>query len=157
MPKPIRRNDPNAGRGISPPRGGPRTQYVEDFFVYDVNALALASAGVANGNIQIQADSDFKWISGVYYADIAGDAFTLTTQPVPNVTIQITDSGSGRQLVDNPVPIPSLFGRGELPFVLPVPRIFRARSSIAFAFANFDAAVTYNIRLALIGVKVFQL
>jgi hypothetical protein len=55
------------------------------------------------------------------------------------------------------VPVVNLFGIGEIPFILPVPRIFKARSSITVAVANFSAATTYNLRLSFIGTKLFQM
>lgn len=140
-----------------PAPAGPRVQYQEDYFVYTASFLALAPNGTAQQAIQVQADSDFKWVMSSYEADIAAAAFEQATAPVPNVTLQIVDTGSGRQLFSNPIPIPSVFGTGQLPFVLPIPRIFKARSSIQLIAANFDAAVTYNIRLSLIGTKIFQM
>lgn len=148
----LRRND---GRGISK-QPAFDAQFVEDYFVYSVNFDDLDNGQSANGNIQIQADSDFKWISAVYYVTIADAVFTAEARPMPNITVQITDGGSGRQLFSAPVPVPSVFGQGVLPYMLPIPRIFKARSSIVFAVANFDAAQdNYNLRLALIGTKIF--
>lgn len=132
-----------------------RTQSHEDYYVYEVDFNGLAPGNQQNGNIQIQADSDFKWLTAAYHADIAAAAFTDDTRPIPNVTVAITDQGSGRQLTQNPVPIPSIFGTGRLPFVLPIPRVFRARSSIGIDVVNFDAAATYNIRLSFIGTKLY--
>lgn len=149
-------NTPQLVRPPQAPPGQPQVQYVEDFFVYTVSFLALANGATALGNIQIQADSDFKWIKSTYQADIAAAAYTESSQPIPNATLQIVDSGSGRQLFFNATPIETVFGRGQLPFILPIPRVFRARSNIQLTVANFDAAETYNIRLALIGMKVFK-
>lgn len=140
----------------SPPQPQtPRVQYVEDFTVYELDFTGLASGGTANGAIQIQADSAFRWNKAAYFATIANAAFVLSGQPVPNVAVQIVDTGSGRQLFNASVPVPSVFGRGELPFILPVSRIFKERSSIAVTVTNFDAAVTYNLRLSFIGTKLF--
>ena len=55
--------------------GAPKAQYFEDFTVYEIDVAGLAPAAVANGNIQIQADSSFKWIKSTYTADIAAAAF----------------------------------------------------------------------------------
>ncbi len=145
----------NVARGFSPttPSG---MQQVEDFFIYEVTFDALTFGTSQDGNIQIQADSAFRWITGTYFADIARAAFTAEARPIPNVTVQITDSGSGRQLVSAPVPVPSLFGTGQLPFVMPISRVFQARSNIAFTVANIDAATTYNLTLQLIGTKIFN-
>lgn len=141
-----------------PEKGAPMDrsgQSVEDFFVYSINFDALNAGTTADGNIQIQADSNFKWLKSAFYATIADASFTWQGQPIPNVTVQITDSGSGRQLVDRPVPVPSIFGLGVLPFILPVPRIFQARSNISIQVSNFDAAENYNLRLMFIGTKIF--
>lgn len=141
---------------VNPQTGAPRVQYTEDFFTYTIDFAALANGTTQNDSIQIQADSNFKWLKSTYYADINNAAFQDQTRPIPNVTIQIIDTGSGRQLIDNPTPIQNIFGTGLLPFIMPIPRIFKARSSIAITVANFDAAVDYNLRLAFIGTKIYE-
>lgn len=128
-----------------------------DFYVYEAAALALASGASANDTIQIEANSDFWLQKLTYQADIAAAAFLSSTRPIPNVTLQITDSGSARQLMNNPIPIPSFFGTGELPFILPNPRKFEKNTVIQLAFTNFDAAVAYNVRLAFIGYKIYEI
>lgn len=132
-------------------------QYVEDFFVYTATFAALAPAAVATQNIQIQANSAFKWQKSTYQADIAAAAYTSGAVPIPNVQIQITDSGTGRQLFSSALPVIGIFGNGGLPFILPQNRIFMERSNIQITATNFDAAVTYNLRLMLIGTKIFDL
>lgn len=134
----------------------PQSQGWEDFTVYELDFAALAPAGVANSSIEIQADSSFKWVKSAFSANIAVAAFLSGTRPIPNISIQVVDGGTGRQLFSSAVPVPSIFGSGELPFILPVSRIFKARSSIQVTVANYDAAVTYNLRLSFIGTKIFQ-
>ena len=126
-----------------------------DFYTYEAEALAIAPAGSANDIINIEADSDFMLQKLTFEADIAAAAFTDSARPIPLVTIQIIDSGSGRQLMQNPIPVASLFGTGELPFILPNPRKFMRNSTMQIAFTNFDAAITYNVRLAFIGYKIY--
>lgn len=139
-------------------RNRPNVQYVEDYFVYSVSIDDLDVNETLQTNIQIQADADFKWVKAVYYASIANGVFDAGNRPIPNATVQMVDTGSGRQLFNQAVPIPAVFGTGELPFILPVPRIFKARSSINFTVANFDAAQNnYEIELVLIGSKIFEL
>jgi hypothetical protein len=151
---------PQGGQaGPVPSPQPPKVQYVEDFFVNEVDT---AAAGIANGatsnlNFIVQADSDFKLVKMTYFADIALAAQTDSTRIVPLVTIQVVDTGSGRQLFSSPMPIASLCGTGQLPFILPVPRIFKARSNVAIILANFSAASTYNIRVSFIGTKIFAL
>lgn len=135
----------------------PRVQYAEDLFTYEIDFTALAAGGTSVQNIQVQADSDFKWIKATVQADIALAAQTDSTRILPLVTVLIVDSGSGRQLSSNPVPLGNMFGSAEFPFILPIPRIFKARTNISLTFANYSAATTYNIRCSLIGTKIFQL
>ena len=126
-----------------------------DFYIYEAEALAIAPAGSANDIINIEADSDFILQKFTYQADIAAAAYTADTTPIPLITIQLIDSGSGRQLMQNPIPVSSFMGNGQLPFILPNPRKFLRNSTIQVAFTNFDAAVTYNLRLAFIGYKIY--
>lgn len=128
-----------------------------DFFVYEAQVVALpAITGVATDTIQIQADADFIWQKAAYEADLAGVAQTVTTAIVPNILIQITDTGSNRQLFFNPIPIVNVFGRGVLPFILPNPRLFIKTSTIQIDFTSFEAAVTPTVRLSFIGYKFYR-
>jgi hypothetical protein len=148
---------------VGPPAGPimsqvkPEIQYVQDFTIYEFDALAIAPAATVNGNIQIQSDSDFKLTKLSLMADIAAAAVTESGRIVPLCTLSILDTGSGRQIFSAPVALGALFGFGPLPFILPVPRIFKARTNIALALVNYSAATTYNIRMALIGSKIFQM
>jgi len=130
-----------------------------DFYIYGsqagTTAIPLAAGASANDIINIEADSDFILQKLTYEADIAGAAFIESTRPIPNVTVQLIDSGSGRQLMQNPVPIPAIFGTGELPFILANPRLFAKNSTIQVAYTNFDAAAGYTIRLSFIGYKIY--
>lgn len=132
-------------------------QMVEDFFVYQLDFVGIAAGATGTGNIQIQADSDFKWVKATHGSNIANAAQTDSTRVIPLATINVTDSGSGRQLMSAPVPIENIFGDGLLPFILPVPRIFRGRSSISVSVVNFSAGSTYNIRLSFVGTKLFKM
>jgi len=132
----------------------PRVE-LRSFYVYEVQTLALPTGGNATDQIQIESDADFWWIKSCYFADLAGAAVTDATQVVPNVDIQIVDTGSGRQLLNGNIPIPSIFGRGELPFILPLPQVFKANSVVRVDFTSREAASTPNLRLAFIGYKDF--
>jgi len=140
-----------------------------DFYVYDSIALALAAAGNATDTIQIEADSNFVLQKLTFMATVLDLAASLSTNPtvlfttgltdsqriLPNVGVQLIDTGSGRQLMQNPIPIPSLFGTGQLPFILPNPRLFMRNSTIQIAYTNFDTVNGYNVRLSFIGYKVY--
>jgi hypothetical protein len=135
----------------------PQIQYVQDWTIYEFDALAIAPAATVNGNITIQSDSDFKLTKLSLMADIAAAAVTEAGRIVPLATLMILDTGSGRQLFSAPVALGALFGTGGLPYILPVPRIFKARTSISLTLVSYEAANTNNIRLAFHGSKIFQM
>ena len=127
-----------------------------DIYTYSAEVAAIAVGGNANDTIAIEADSDFILQKLTYHADIAGAAQTAATRVVPNVSVLIKDTGSGRQLMDTSIPIPSLFGTGELPFILPNPRLFMRNSTIQVAFTSFEAAITPDVFLSFIGYKIYE-
>lgn len=140
-----------------PQNQAPVRRAIKEFYAYEVDFSSIASGASSTSNINIQADSDFVLQKLTYHADIAAAAVTDSSRVIPNATVLLTDTGSGRQLMESAVPIPSLFGVGELPFILPTPRLFAARATLTVVVANFDAAVTYAIKLSFIGYKLYQL
>lgn len=126
-----------------------------DFYVYEAETLAIAVGASTNDTINIEADSDFILQKLTYQADNAGIAQTDSSRVIPNVSVQITDTGSGRQLMQDFIPVSSFFGTGQLPFILPNPRLFMRNSTIQIAFTSFEVAATPNVRLAFIGYKVY--
>lgn len=126
-----------------------------DFYTYEAQTTALGVGLSTNDVINIEADSDFILQKLTYQADLAGVGQTNASRVVPNVLIQIIDTGSGRQLMQNPIPIPSIFGTGRVPFILPNPRLFMRNSTIQIAFTSFEVADTPTVRLAFIGYKAY--
>lgn len=132
-----------------------RTDTRRDFFVYGINFASLAAAASTESSIQIQADSAFEIQKLAFFADIAGAAQTESTRVLPLVTLQITDTGTGRQVFNTPIPIPSIMGDGRIPFILPTTKVFSPSSAVLISVANYSAATAYLLRLQLIGAKVF--
>lgn len=134
--------------------GGPKV-IAEDMFTYTLPVTSIASGATATDFIQIEAESDFLIQKLSYFADIAGATQTLSSVVVPLVSIVILDTGSGRQIMNNAVPIPSLFGDGREPYILPIPKLFTKNSRINVTFANFSAGTTYRLWLNFLGKKIF--
>lgn len=149
---------------------GPDQQYLSrrrDFYVYEASTTPGTPIPVSaqqTDTIQIEADSNFILQKLAYHCQapagtaVAANALGLVQSQliIPAVALQLVDTGSGRQLMQNPIPIPSLFGDGKLPFILPNPRLFQRNSTIQVVFTNLDATNTYTIRLAFIGYKVYD-
>lgn len=127
----------------------------KDMYIYGANFLAVAPTAVATFVINISADSDFELQKLTYSADLAGAAQTDSSRTVPKCSLIVLDNGSGRQMMDRAIPIPSFFGNGEKPYILPTPRLWRRNTSISLTLTNYDAAETYNVYLGFIGVKIF--
>lgn len=135
---------------------GQQQNVIKDFYVYQEDFASLANGASATGNINIQADSDFVVQKLTYFADIAAAVQTDATRVIPLVNVLITDTGSGRNMMESALPISNIFGTGEIPFILPTPKLFLARSTITIQLSNFSAATTYNLRLSFAGYKIFR-
>ena len=128
----------------------------KEFFVYSVAFAAVAPGLTAPGQIIIQADADFETQKLTFTSDVGGAAQTLNTLSIPKCNLLITDTGSGRNLMNKAIDLMCLFGNAQNPFILSVPKIFRANTSISFALTNYSAAETYNLQLSLIGAKLYR-
>jgi hypothetical protein len=127
---------------------------VRSFFVYVANFLAVAPAAAPSTVIRFDSQSDFLWIKGSYQADIAAAVQTDSTrQLAANVDVQLQSGGSDKNLLQAFVPIQSIFGTGQMPFVLPFPQRMARNSELTVSLVSREAATTYNIRLAFIGWK----
>lgn len=126
-----------------------------DFFVYSLEVTVTANSP-GTGAIQIQADSYFELQKLSFFADVAGASETQSSRVLPLCTLQITDTGSGRQVFNTPVPIPAIMGDGQIPFILPTVKAFAPNSSVQLSFANYSSADDYHMYIALIGSKVFH-
>lgn len=127
------------------------------FYSYSIDSGTIAAGGTATGSIAIEADSPFVIAKTSYFAtDDAGTSQTHDSRVLPLVTVQIQDTGSGRNLLDDAQPIPSLFGTGEQPFIWPVAQMVRANSVIRFTFNSLEATNARRIWLSLIGFKLYQ-
>lgn len=126
------------------------------FFVYDLSAAALAAAGTASDSFNVDTGSAFVLQKMTCFADIAAAAQTADSRVLPLVKIQLRDSGSSRNWFNAELPIPLLFGTGEIPFILPVQRLVEPGSVVSAQFTNYSSATTYNIYLALIGTRLYR-
>lgn len=133
---------------------GPRQ--TRKFAVYAANFSSLAAAASAEQTIQILADSHFELQKLSFFSDLAGGVQTQSSRVLPLVTIQITDTGTGEQLFNIPVPIPAIMGDGQIPFILPTTRVFDPSAAIIISLTNYSAATAYLTRVLLIGAKIYK-
>lgn len=115
-----------------------------------------AAGGQSTGNFLVDTSSPFVLVSTAYQADIAGAAVTVSTRPAPNVVITIQDQSSNRNWMNGPVPIPSIFGIGTLPYFWPQPRLLPGNTNVQMTLTNYDVASVPNIRLTFQGYRLYS-
>lgn len=133
---------------------GPRQ--TRKFAVYAANFASQAAGASTEQTIQILADSHFELQKLSFFTDLAGAAQTQSSRVLPLQTVQITDTGTGEQLFNIPVPIPAIMGDGQIPFILPTTRVFDPSAAIIVSLTNYSAATAYLTRILLIGAKIYK-
>ncbi len=137
---------------------GQRFKIVTDFFIYTASFGAIAANASQQVNINIQADSSFTVQKLTYFALVtAGTEMTADSRVLPNLTIAITDTGSGRDLQNSAVPITSICGIGELPHILSTPKVFNPNSNIQTALSEFGGDGYSSVFINYIGFKTFKI
>jgi len=131
----------------------------KDVYTYASTVIDIPFSETRDDSINIQADADFIIHKLTMFAiDRALPTLsqqTDATRIIPNVTVQLTDQGSGRQLFNQPVHIGSIFGTGSLPFILPAPRRIASNSVLALNYENLSTTVSYDIYLSFVGLKYY--
>lgn len=146
-----------------------KKDYFFDPFTYSINFLAsttpasnLPASGTISRNYIVQNDSAFVLCKTTYVATDTNNAAIANVQPFGSggttafspITVSLVDSGSGRSFMDAPLPIDSVYGTGQLPFVWPMPRIIVPSSVVTATLINLSATAM-NVRLSHHGYKVF--
>lgn len=128
---------------------------VQSYFVYPVSLLALAAGAQGSVNLAIDSATDFLWFKGAYFADVNGSAGgqTNANRIVPSVDLNIQVTGADRNLFNDNVPVPTVFGEQGVPAVLPAPMVFLANSNVKFTFTSRETSRVLDIYLALMGLK----
>lgn len=131
----------------------------QQFFTYVASLPAsttLAPAGSTTLTFNIDGQSDFFWDKGMVYVDIANDGVTISALPVPGLLITITDTNSSQPLTNSPVPVSSIFGTGQLPFILPIRHVFFSKATVKLQIQNITDDDTYTrVDIVFGGIKAF--
>lgn len=131
-----------------------------DYFWYahpQISTLA-STAPTASALINLDADSDFYCVALSYQASIADAALTESSNVLPLVRVLITDTASGKALMNTPMPLTAIAGDGKRPYRLVRPRVFLSNATIQFAYTSYVAAgTTYSdLQMVLHGYKIYR-
>lgn len=133
----------------------------EDYFFYATTPATLSSAAAQAASVlQFDADSQFLWIATSYQASIItgglSGLLTEATNVIPTASIQIADGGSGKYLMNAPIPLGAIAGDGKRPYRLIGPRVIAPNSTLNFNWTYFGVAGTdVKVTLVLHGIKVY--
>ena len=122
-------------------------------------APSPAATSIQSQNINISAASDFYLTAIEHIAMVTGvtTAPTSATRVLPLLSILLTDTGSGRQLMNAPILLPSLSGDGAWPHRLLMPRYFQRNSNIQVTIQSLDPTNTYSaLFLNFEGFVIYQ-
>lgn len=107
--------------------------------------------------INIENNSQFLWTKATFFARINdSDALTVQTRVIPQVTFQWRDTSSSQQIFNTPVFINNFWGFGEIPMILPEPKLMEPRTSVVVEATNSHSANSYQLILSMIGIKIFR-
>lgn len=132
-------------------------KYGDDFYVYPAILGNFAPGDPArNVAIIIQQDAAFELIELTCSGVLHGAAAPQADSVVLPITVQLTDTGAGRALFFNPIPINTICGTGKQPFILPVSKVFVPLSTVTVTAQTYDSTNTWdNVWMVLIGRRVF--
>lgn len=137
----------------------PAKQYSDSLpFTYEF--ASIVALGPLTGGLVMPVttdqDADFYWHKGCIFVDSGSDGTTTETQLIPNLTVQITDGRTQRNLSQVPVHASNYFGNARYPYILPKPYFFASRTLITLLVANVSDNSTYSsIRISMHGIKWF--
>lgn len=121
-------------------------------FVYFASQIPLAANATQVSTVAIQNDSDFLWVDLTGTCRDPGAVQTVFANPA--VTLQVNDSGSGRNVFQQAQDWDNVVGTAELPGDFAYPYLAEKASTLTITFTNLGAQA-YDLRVALRGFKIF--
>lgn len=124
-------------------------------WAYTLTFAALAPAGVATQQLNIQANSDFILVEIGIRAN-TGAAQTVATAVLPFLRMLLTDSGTNEQLMASPVDVCvyCTIAANGTENTLPYPRLLTGRSSLTVQMSNYaPVAETYSFDVLFTGAN----
>ena len=127
----------------------------ERFQSYELTYTALAVNGSDQKNFQVEVDYDFWWTKAqAFVFDAAG--LGVSRLQWPNIEVLLQEGASNQQLVNQAASINSLFGSGEIPFILPKPHPVQGGSTMVATVTNRHTLTAFSVRLCFSGVQVLR-
>ncbi len=133
-------------------RGSVKALTTQDFtYTMVFQSVASITQG-ATAQLLIDSATDFLIVSRSFVAIDDVTQLAVTTAPLVN----FNDSSSSSNLFNTPTPAPNVFGNGQLPSLLPMPRLFGANATIT---GTLNAQITANATtyyFSFMGIKIWK-
>lgn len=138
-------------RGLEP------KNYQLDPFTFGINFLPIAASATITENFLVQADSAFAICKTSMVISDDANAYVANLSDLPHfipMVVTLTDSGSGRDLMNTSIALSNIFGSAREPFVWARPKVLDPNSTFNARLQNLIATAR-NVRLAFHGFKIF--
>lgn len=129
-----------------------------DYMIYGAKMGDFApGAPTSIVSFNIQQDAAFEWAGTTFGVELAGGTAPQSANVDVPIEIQITDSGSSRQLFFLPVQVSQMAGSGSQIYLLPTTKIFIPLATITITATTYDATNTWNgLRIYFHGRRLYQ-
>lgn len=122
-----------------------------DYFVYNTTFLSLLTGVTQTNLVQIQSDSDFVL---TYLSASMLTTATQVAQTFMSATVQIQDTGTGKNFFNQVSLAGLIFGTGGYPFLLPSPRVIAPNTNVKFDVTNL-LATTCDMYISMQGARIY--
>lgn len=124
-------------------------------YVMNFAALAANNVAASTGQDSFQVDSgyDFWWMKAEAFVFDA-NGLGVSTLQWPRLTVLLSDGVSQQQLSDEAVAVQSIFGTGQIPYILPQPHKVEATATMNATVTNFHTVTAYSVQLVFSGLHV---
>jgi hypothetical protein len=121
------------------------------WFTTGWTVAVAAINGTTVGQILLSGDADFK----CYYISLSVRQAGLLVLTFAG-DVQADEAQTGKNLSPLPIPVDALIGNGNLPYILPVPRLFSGNTTVRFTFTS-NVATSTQFNVVLHGTKLYPL
>lgn len=132
---------------------GGRTREWQFFAYSTAPILNIAASGQGTDDIAIQSDSDF--LAFDLEVTVTTNAAPQTVIEFPSVTLQVFDTGSGRNFFNTPTHVNNVGGNAQRPGSLFPYRHCRGGGSLQVTVTNLNAGAAIDAYVTVRGIKVF--
>lgn len=127
-----------------------------EFFTY---ALRVVIPNAARDVIRLDTDADFELQRLSCFFTVDDGPQTENTRLLPQVSINLLDTGTGRTVFGGYVLTSELFGDGRVPFILPTTHFFKRGAQVQVQYDPIDPGPDFDngeLWLLLIGRKHYE-